>query len=216
MPFINPYKEVVEKNPLIIDSAEDAYEKKWKWKEFFKNQEDIVLEIGTGMGNNFSREIALHPQKNFIGMEIKYKRLQKTAEKSLSVWGKHFLIIKDFGQNIKKIFASNELSQTIIFFPDPWGKKDRQKKHRLITKEFLNDLFDITKSWGKLLFKTDHREYFEEIIKILEELKIWKVNKCSYDYENDLEEEFCIKKITEFEAFYRKDKTKICFLELEK
>jgi len=37
------------------------------------------------MGNNFSREIALHPQKNFIGMEIKYKRLQKTAEKSLFV-----------------------------------------------------------------------------------------------------------------------------------
>lgn len=34
------------------------------------------------MGNFFGKQVAEHPDTNFIGMEIRYKRLFQTAEKS--------------------------------------------------------------------------------------------------------------------------------------
>jgi tRNA (guanine-N7-)-methyltransferase len=79
-------------------------------------------------------------------------------------------LIKDFGQNIDKIFAENEISESYIFFPDPWGKKNSQKKNRLLQADFLTHLYTVTQDGGKLYFKTDHREYFESVLAIIEKL----------------------------------------------
>jgi len=54
-------------------------------------------------------------------------------------------MLKDFGQNIDKIFAPEEISETYIFSPDPWANKDRQQKHRIMQAPFLEKLYDITK-----------------------------------------------------------------------
>jgi tRNA (guanine-N7-)-methyltransferase len=77
-------------------------------------------------------------------MEIRYKRLFQTAEKSRKYDTSHFVMLKDFAQNIDKIFMENEVSETYIFFPDPWPK-DRQKKHRLLQEEFLKNLYRVIK-----------------------------------------------------------------------
>ncbi len=153
-------------------------------------------------------------------MEIKYKRLYKTAQKSL--WdinnyssnnnlvgsnksGHNFILLKDFWQNIDKIFWENEINKTIIFFPDPWWKKDRQKKHRLLQENFLNKLYAITKKSWKVFFKTDHKEYFDFV---LEEIKKtnWKISLKTYDYEKDnLRNAY---ETTEFEQIFRWKKLK--------
>jgi len=48
-------------------------------------------------------------------------------------------------QNIDKIFEKNEVSLIYIFFPDPWDKKDRQRKNRLWSDKFVSDLYQVTK-----------------------------------------------------------------------
>jgi tRNA (guanine-N7-)-methyltransferase len=78
-------------------------------------------------------------------MEIKYKRLFKTAEKTLKNDNNDFILLKDFGQNIDKIFDKEEIETTYIFFPDPWPK-DRHAKHRIMQEEFLEKLYNITES----------------------------------------------------------------------
>jgi len=85
MPFINPYKEKVKNNEKILTDREKIYSNKGKWNNFFKNEKAIILEIGTGMGNTFSREISKEKNANFIGMELRYKRLERTVEKTFSV-----------------------------------------------------------------------------------------------------------------------------------
>ena len=76
-------------------------------------------------------------------MEIRYKRLFQTAEKSRKTENPNFVVLKDFAQNIDQIFMPDEISQTYIFFPDPWPK-DRHKKHRLLQARFLENLHSIT------------------------------------------------------------------------
>lgn len=79
-------------------------------------------------------------------MEIRYKRLFQSAEKARKAKNNNFVMLKDFGQNIEKIFTPEEISETYIFFPDPWGNKDRQRKHRLLQADFLEKLYTITQS----------------------------------------------------------------------
>lgn len=242
----NPYIEKVVQDADILHLTEDIYSHKGKWEKYFNNSKPLILEIGTGMGNFFGKQVMSSPEKNFIGMEIRYKRLFQTVEKSRKssplqplsfskgqvkegtkwlswswsqaedsgVDSRNFVMLKDFAQNIDKIFIPEEISETYIFFPDPWANKKRQRKNRLLQEEFLKNLHTITKKWGKLFFKTDHREYFDSTREIINEQWLWKTLHWTHDYENS--DIFDMENITEFEWFYRWEKTQINYIELEK
>ena len=211
----NAYIQKVEDHKNIINIEKEAFENKWKWKSFFKNQNDIVIEVWTWLWNFFSTEVSKNPNENYIWFEIRFKRLFVTAEKTLEKWWENFTLIKTPAQNIDKIFDENEVSKTYVFFPDPWDKKDRQRKHRLWSEKFIEDLYKITKQWWKVIFKTDHLWYFEDTLELLKSFWKWKITKLSYDYENELSD-FDKKNMTEFEEIFRKDKIKINYIELEK
>lgn len=212
---INKYIQKVEDHPNIINIEEEAFSNAGNWSNFFGNNNDIVLEIWTWLGNFFSDEVSANPDKNYIWKEIRFKRLYVSAQKTISKWWKNFVLIKTMWQNISKVFADGELSQTYIFFPDPWAKKDRQKKHRLWNDKFISDLYDKTKSWWKVIFKTDHREYFDYTLSLLNDFWKWNISKLSYDYENEITE-FDKKRLTEFEVIFRSKDIKINYLELIK
>jgi len=248
----NPYIEKVKEHENIINSVEDIYLHKWKWGEYFENKNDIYLEIWTGLGNFFSKEVQKNPHINYVWMEIKYKRLFIAAEKSLwnlnnysSNWvrlkwalnkvesnknslstegfsplniserenNNNFVLLKDFWENIDKIFIENEITKSYIFFPDPWAKKKKWLKNRLLQETFLNNLYKITKSWWSAIIKTDHLEYFEFILSETKKTP-WKISKSSYDWEQD--QEFKNSETTEFQQLFRWQNIKINYLELEK
>ncbi len=211
----NLYIPLVLSHENIISDPKIAYQYAGKWHQYFQNQQEIYLEIWTGLWNFFSQESFEHQDKNFIWMEIKYKRLFKTAEKTKQLWVKNFVILKDFGQHIDTIFSGNEIARTYVFFPDPWHNKDRQKKHKLLQKEFLQNLYKITKIWWEFFFKTDHKAYFDDVLEIISELGLWKQKFVSYDYEAE-SEIFSTKKITEFESMFRWEKLKIHYAEFVK
>lgn len=211
----NPYIEKVEKHNKILINTQEIYAHKWKWSDYFGNNNPIHLEIGPWMGNFFWREVVANPDINYIWIELRYKRLFTTAEKAWKWTWNNFIVIKDFGQHIDQIFKTWEITTTHIHFPDPWGKKDKQKKNRLLQADFLANLYNITKTEWNLIFKTDHREYFDTVIETLKIQNLWNNKVLSYDYETELSH-FDTKSITEFEAYYRRFDTKICYLETEK
>ncbi|RKW22991.1 tRNA (guanosine(46)-N7)-methyltransferase TrmB [Candidatus Gracilibacteria bacterium] len=211
----NPYIDKVFQSKNILTNEEFIFEQAGNWQNYFGNKNEIVLEIGTGLGNFFSGEVAKFPEKNFIGLEIKYKRLFVTERKTLENGGKNFVLLKTKGQNIDKFLGDEEISLTYVFFPDPWGNKERQKKHRLFSEKFILDLYKKTKKGGKLIFKTDHKEYFDTTLELFEKIGLWKIILKSYDYESETDK-FNSKNLTEFEAIFREDKIKVNYVEFEK
>ncbi len=212
---INAYIQKVEDHEKIIDKENEAFEKKWLWWEYFWNENDLVVEIWTWLWNFFSGIVSKNPIKNFIWFEIRYKRLYFTAEKTLEKWWKNFILVKSMAQNIYRIFEKWEVSLTYVFFPDPWDKKDRQRKNRLWSEKFISDLYSITKTWWRVIFKTDHLWYFEDTIELIRVFSKWNIEKLSYDYENEIES-FDKQNLTEFESIFREHKLKINYLELIK
>jgi tRNA (guanine-N7-)-methyltransferase len=161
-------------------------------------------------------------------MEIRYKRCFMTALKTLweeknndnsrdntklEEYNNNFVIIKDYAEKITEIFGKEELLETLIFFPDPWGKKKSWLKRRLVTENFLNNLYFKTRKGWKMIFKTDHIWYF---LHVLYEVKKtpWRLDFKTFDYEKEgLYENNAI---TEFEQIFRGQDIKVNYLELIK
>ena len=125
----------------------------WK-KNFFKNNNPLVLELGCGMGEYSIGLAEKFPEKNFLGIDIKGARIWQGAtlslEKELNNVG--FLRIRiDW---IEKCFAKNEVDEIWITFPDPQIKKRREKK-RLTHPIFLDRYSNILKKNALIHLKTD-------------------------------------------------------------
>lgn len=211
----NAYIQKVEDHPKIINIETEAFKMSWKWSSFFWNNNDIVLEIWTWLGNFFASQVENFPNKNFIWKDIRFKRIYSTVEKTEKTLNHNFALVKTKWENIDKVFSNGELSLTYVFFPDPWAKKKRQLENRLFSEKFITDLYNKTKIWGKLIFKTDHLEYFDTTMDLFKSLWIWKINIESRDYENEVEN-FDKQNMTEFEHIFRKYRMKINYAEFEK
>lgn len=214
MPFINPYIARVEQNNKILLEWEKLYLNKWNWENIFENKNPMVLEIWIWLWNFFTKISDKNKDENYIWMEIRYKRLDRTFNKLAKNGNSNFMLIKDKWENIDKIFAENEIERTYLFFPDPWENKESQRKNRLVNKLWIEKLYYITKQNGDFIFKTDSLDYFESSLEIVKQTN-WEIDIVSYDYQAD-ETLFDKNLITEFEEMFRKDNLQINYLRLVK
>ena len=81
--YYNKYMfEMVNYPEYLLFADEEIKELKGKWNNLFNNDNDIYLEIGSGSGN-FTIEMACRNSNiNFIGDELRLKRLVYSAKKS--------------------------------------------------------------------------------------------------------------------------------------
>lgn len=125
----------------------------WK-KEFFKNTNPLVLELGCGMGEYSVGLAEKFPEKNFLGIDIKGARMWQGASDSLNKELKNVGFLRIRIDWIEKCFAKNEVDEIWITFPDPQLKKRRVKK-RLTHPNFLKRYSEILKKGACIHLKTD-------------------------------------------------------------
>lgn len=118
------------------------------------------LEIGTGNGYFFAHHANKHPERCFVGIELKYKPLIQSIKRALRGGAKNTKILRYDAWAIDELFAEGELNDIYIHFPDPWEKK-KQWKHRLIDDEFMKVAHSLQRPGSMIDFKTDSLDYFE-------------------------------------------------------
>lgn len=161
----NPYIDQIANYPETIKTFDG---KKPDWSEWFPETKPIIVDIGCGAGN-FLRDMAIkEPNFNYVGMELRFKRLVKGALKFKKRAISNIRLIQERGEDIDLLFSSNMLYRIHINFPDPWAK-NRQKKHRLFSLDYLTKLSQLLVPNGNLLFKTDHEEYFHFVQSLLKQ-----------------------------------------------
>lgn len=139
--------------------TKEGFALKGKWnKEFFKNDNPIVLELGCGKGEYTVGLAKKYPNKNFIGIDIKGARLWKGCKTSNEDKMTNVAFVRTHIQMIESYFAENEVSEIWITFPDPQLKKPNK---RLTCERFLSLYKNILKSEGIVHLKTDSQELYE-------------------------------------------------------
>ncbi len=207
---INPYKEIIEEFESIIRDKNEIFSLKGKWNEKFNNKNQINLEIGCGSGNFLQKQALNNPNENFIGIEIRFKRIVKSANKADNL--KNIIFVQNRAEDIDKIFNNEEIEKIHIYFPDPWPKK-RHLKNKLLNNSFFEKIYKILKSEGIILIKTDHKEYYKEVLETLKNFENFIIleNDENYYFNKELEES-----ATEFEQMFYHKKQNIYFIKIKK
>lgn len=133
----------------------DDFRLKGNWsKEFFKNENPVVLELGCGKGEYSVALAKANPEKNFIGIDIKGARFWRGAKTGIEENINNVGFIRTQIELVDHLFAENEVDEIWITFPDPQIKYKRTK-HRLTNSEFLQKYKKILKPGGVVNLKTD-------------------------------------------------------------
>ena len=149
---MNTYAHV--KQPTL-DELKEGFSLKGKWrKDFFKNENPIVLELGCGMGEYTVGLAKISPNKNFLGIDIKGARMWQGATKALEKGIKNIGFLRIRIDWIEKCFLENEVDEIWITFPDPQLKKRRGTK-RLTHPDFLKRYQRILTKNAPIHLKTD-------------------------------------------------------------
>jgi tRNA (guanine-N7-)-methyltransferase len=127
---------------------------KGNWKDEFKNDNPIVLELGCGKGEYTLALAKEFPNINVIGIDIKGARLWRGAKTALETGLENIRFLRAQIELLPQVFDTSEISEIWITFPDPQIKYKRQK-HRLVNLKFLNMYKALLKENGLIHLKTD-------------------------------------------------------------
>lgn len=192
-----------------------APENKGHWRSHvFKSNNDkpMDLEIGTGNGLYFAHYAHSHPQRLLVGIELKYKPLIQSIRRARQMGCNNVAIARYHAFHIDDIFATEELNDVFIYFPDPWVSP-RKPKNRTVNKNFLTQLYGMQRPGSKIDFKTDSLEYF---LWAIDEIKqtTYTIEFQTLDLHNsELAHE---NYITQFERIFTRQGIKTNFVRLRK
>lgn len=145
--------------PTIDELKTGYYSLKGKWnEEVFKNEGNIILELGCGKGEYSIGLATLHTQHNYIGIDIKGARLWRGAKTAVEQNMTNVAFLRTHIGNLPDTFAANEVAEVWLPCPDPQMKRARK---RLTGSFMLNRYQNFLVDGGLVHLKTDSNFMFQ-------------------------------------------------------
>ena len=161
---------------------------KGRWRERFleagaAQKTPLYIEIGTGKGQFITTLALRHPDILFIGIEKFSSVLVRAVEKAEAQEVKNLLLLRTDAELIENLFDKGEVNRIYLNFSDPWPK-DRHRKRRLTSEEFLRRYEQILLPEGRVEFKTDNTALFDFSLEAVEGAR-WQLIDKTYDLHAD-------------------------------
>ncbi|MDC0874241.1 tRNA (guanosine(46)-N7)-methyltransferase TrmB [Flavobacteriaceae bacterium] len=171
------FPNVIQPERASILNGEFPCKGIWR-KEFFKNDNPIVLELGCGKGEYTVHLAQRSPKVNHIGIDIKGARFWRGAKTAIEENMDNVCFIRTQVELIEHCFAVDEVDEIWITFPDPQIKYKRTK-HRLTHPELLAAYKSVLKPNGLVHLKTDSEFLFGYTLGIVSQ-----IGKIEYAHHN--------------------------------
>lgn len=143
---------------------------KGNWsRDFFHNDNPIVLELGCGKGEYTVALAQRNADVNYIGIDIKGARMWRGAKTATESGMTNVGFLRTRIEFIGSFFAPGEISEIWITFPDPQLRTRRARK-RLVAPGFLGQYAQFLRSDGWINLKTDSQHLFRYTQAVIERL----------------------------------------------
>ena len=188
--------------PATAEVLGTDYRVKGRWrKEFFRNDNPIVLELGCGKGEYTVGLAEMNPGTNYIGMDIKGARLWKGAKYVHENSVPNAAFLRTRIEFIDSVFAPGEISGIWITFADPQIGRERK---RLTSPLFLERYRRVMDGNGIVHLKTDSKYLYSytKALAVQNGLEILADTEDLYGERDDVGKELSIK--TFYESHYLK------------
>lgn len=135
----------------------DGFALRGRWVEHFGNRGGITLELGCGKGDYTLALARLHPDRNYIGVDIKGARLWRGAKTAVEEPLANVAFIRTRIEMIDRFFAEGEVDEIWVTFCDPQPKKPGK---RLTSPRFLDTYAHFLAPQSRIHLKTDSQELY--------------------------------------------------------
>ena len=126
----------------------------------FKNNNPLVLELGCGKGEYTVGLARLHPNINFLGVDVKGHRFHKGAKDALSEGLPNVCFLRTRVEFIESFFAKDEVDEIWLTFSDP-QPQDKVGVRRITSKYYAEKYRSFLKVGGCIHIKHDNPEVYE-------------------------------------------------------
>ena len=143
---------------LVRQFVDKTLNIKNEWcQEIFNNDHNICVELACGRGEYTIALSRLHPERNFIGVDIKGARIFKGAKIAKEENLTNVAFLRTRIEYLDCFFGKGEINEIWITFPDPFPAKENR---RLTAPIFLDKYFDLLSNTATIHLKTDDDELF--------------------------------------------------------
>lgn len=205
-PWARPELEACK---FYIDNPENL---KGKWKEQFKNNNPIYLELGCGKGSFISNMAFKHQDINYIAIDVVDAMLGLAKRNIEEIYNKNkievsnvFITRFDIERILLMLDENDKIDRIYINFCNPWPRGKHRKK-RLTHTIQIEKYKVFLKDKGEIYFKTDDDGLFLDTLTYLKNSK-FEIIKKTFDLEN--EEDFWENIQTEHEKMFMEQGIKI-------
>jgi len=141
-------------------------------KEHIDNKYTL-LDIGFGAGETLISIAQKNKEIRLLGVEVYLSGIGSVLSK-INEYNLHNIrvVSEDAEDLLQTKIPNSSLDGVIMFYPDPWPKRKHHKR-RLIKEEFLELLNKKLKINGIFYFKTDWKDYFNDVSDLLAEDPSW-------------------------------------------
>lgn len=194
----------MEASPLVITNPREY---KRKWKEEFKNDNPVHLELGCGRGGFIAQKAVQNPDINYVAVDLKDEVLIYVLRKIEELEITNVRIVPLNIMFISEIFDKDEIEKIYINFCNPWPK-ERHNKRRLTHTRFLTEYKKFLKPGSEIWFKTDDTDLFNASQEYFKESG-FEINYLTYDlHKSDFDQNI----MTEYEKKFTELGMKTMFL----
>lgn len=167
------------------------------FEKIFKNSNPVRLEIGCGKGKFVCETAAQNPDINFVACEKISNVIIDACERAVRDKLKNVHFLNCAAEVLEKYFPPKSVEIIYLNFSNPLPKEG-YKKQRLTHPKFLEIYRSILKDGGKVIQKTDDRNFYlfslesykEAGYRVLETCEDLKNNPVEGDVETEHERLF--------------------------
>lgn len=164
LPKLNPKLEYSDYYGEIDDLPAD-----WDLSSLFDPTVPLEVELGSGKGLFMTTASGLHPERNFLGLEIRKKYANYCAAKLAHAGRKNAFMLQGDGLLFFHNYLTHQSVEDVhVYFPDPWWKS-KHRKRRVLNESYMHDVIRVLKDEGRFHFWTDVEEYFLSTSKLLKD-----------------------------------------------
>lgn len=145
-------------------------------KEIFPDPaRPLEVDLGCGDGLFLEQMAAMHPERNFLGVERLVGRVDKTARRIAKRGLPHVRVLRlETSYTLRWHLPPGCVSRLHLLCPDPWPKAAHRRNRIVNQAEFIDGLQRVLAPGAEFLVKSDDLDFFENAVEVLSALPTFR------------------------------------------
>jgi tRNA (guanine-N7-)-methyltransferase len=126
------------------------------WSSLLDLSLPIEVDLGFGRGEFILEMARRRPQVQFVGLEIRDYLIEKVrAQLAEGNLPNVYVMAANVKEHLPILFDPGTLSRVYIHFPDPWTKRKKHHKRRMVDAKLVDTLHALLRQGGEVHLMTD-------------------------------------------------------------